>query len=226
MNRRLVLFLLILAALGLLYSLVAGSGIPLTRKAVPPMPPVVEQSMEEAIRGFEAELAAHQPGLDASWQSGITAAELGRAESAIGHPIHPEMQALYRWHNGLKANAELFPGYSFVSLEEAAHTNQEVNAAYARSGMGPLMSHEASWLILFPDPAGDGYYYDPAASYEGGAVFFNFRESGYYIHFPSVRNLLIALTECFRQGVYREGETTDFDREIRILTKYGRETRN
>ena len=224
MNRRLVLFLLILAAIGLLYSLVADSGIPLTRKAVPPMPPVVEQSMEEAIRGFEAELAAHQPGLDDAWRPGITAAELGLAESASGHPFHPEMQALYRWHNGLKANAELFPGYSFIPLEEAIRTNHEVNAAYARSGMGPLMAHEANWLVLFPDPAGDGYYYDPAARYESGGVFFNFRESGYYIHFPSVRNLLVALTECFRQGVYRAGETTDFGLEIRILTKYGRET--
>jgi cell wall assembly regulator SMI1 len=181
--------------------------------------------MDQVLRDFEVELAAHQPGLAEAFRPGMTAVGLEQAESEMGYPLHPELKALYRWHDGLNTNVELFPGYGFVSLEEAIRINREVNAAYARSGMGPLMAHEAAWLTLFPDPAGDGYYYDPAASYGSGGVFFNFRESGYYIHFPSIRNLLVALTECFRQGVYQGGQTLDFKAELRILTKYGRETR-
>lgn len=224
MNRRLVFLALFLAAIGLLSSLVADSGMLLSRMAGSPMPPVVEQSMEEVLRAFEAELAAHQPWKDEAWRPGITTADLEQAEGALGHPLHPEMQALYRWHNGLRGGVELFPGYGFMPLEEAIRTNREVNASYASSGLGRLMAREADWLILFPDPAGDGYYYDPVTRYESGGVFFNFSESGYYVRFPSVRNLLVALTECFRQGVYRTGKTTDFDLETSILAKYGRET--
>jgi len=224
MNRRLVLLALFLALIGLLYSLAANSGFLSPLLSAAPMPPIVEQSIDEILLALEAEAAAHQPGIADAWGPGITTAALEQAEGTLGAPLHPEMKALYSWHNGLTTGAELFPGYGFMPLEEAVRTNREANAAYARAGLGALMGHEANWLALFLDPAGDGYFYDPLMPYERGGVFFHFRETGYYIHFPSVRNLLAAITECFRQGVYRGGETLDFDLELRILTRYGRES--
>ena len=77
------------------------------------------------------------------------------------------------------------------------------------------------WLILFPDPAGDGYYYDPTKNCKNGGVFFNFRESGYYLYFPSIRNLLMAVVEGYRTGTYMPGETPNFELESRIMRKYG-----
>ena len=224
LNRRLLLFILVLAALGLGYSLIGDYMPSPGRKAVPPMPPVVDASMDEILEAFESRILADQPSVAEAWNPGITAAELAQAEAALGRPIHPEMQALYRWHNGLKRGTQLFPGYEFLALGDAIQLNRWLEAEYRKHGVQSLMAHEANWLTLFPDPAGDGYYYDPAASYDSGGVFFNFRESGYYMHFPSIKNLLAGLTECYRAGAYRGGETLDFDLENRILLKYGRET--
>lgn len=83
------------------------------------------------------------------------------------------------------------------------------------------MAHEDNWLILFPDAAGDGYYYDPKRSYEAGGIFYNFREAGYYQYFPSIKNLLKAIVECYQNGVYPREAEADFDIEQQIMNKYG-----
>ncbi|NJC97694.1 MAG: hypothetical protein C3F07_14085 [Anaerolineales bacterium] len=83
------------------------------------------------------------------------------------------------------------------------------------------MAHEKNWLILFPDAEGDGYYYDPKTSYDTGGVFYNFRENSYYRYFPSIRNLLKAIIECYQNGVYPQGSIQDFELEDTIMDKYG-----
>jgi hypothetical protein len=127
-------------------------------------------------------------------------------------------------HESLRV-LEQIPGCEFWSLETAIQTNHDLAAAYREHGVSALMVHEAGWLILFPDPGGDGYYYDPTKGYENGGVFFNFRESGYYLYFPSIRNLLMAVMEGYRTGAYMPGETQNFELESRIMRKYGVEFR-
>jgi len=106
-------------------------------------------------------------------------------------------------------------------LETAIQTNHELAAAYRQHGVSAWMAHEAGWLSLFPDAAGDGYYYDPTQSYPDGGVFYNFRESGYYLYFPSIRNLLMAVVECYQTGAYKPGQMPDFDLEFQVMRKYG-----
>ena len=188
------------------------------------MPAVIEEDMDEIMHEFETEAIKNQPSIEASLRPGINDEKLMEAETALGAPLHPEMRTFYRWHDGLAGGLQLFPGYEFYSLEEAIQTNEELNQAYKEKGMQFFMAHEASWLILFPDPAGDGYYYDYKQDYARGGVFFNFRESAYYLYFPSIKNLLAALTECYRQGAYQGVETLDFDLELKIMRKYGQES--
>jgi cell wall assembly regulator SMI1 len=187
------------------------------------MPPLVEPNMETILGALEFELQKNQAGIGELLLPGISEARLAEIEAGLGFPINPEVKALYRWHDGLAAGRELFPGYEFLSLEQAVQTNADLAQAYAKKGLGPLMASEATWLIMFPDPAGDGYYYDYRAEYPRGGIFFNFRESGYFIYFPSLRNLLSAIIDCYRQGVYKGTETTDFAREQQILQSYGQE---
>ena len=127
------------------------------------------------------------------------------------------MQELYRWHNGLANNKELFPGHGFWSLENAIQTNQE----FRKKGLYFLLPNEKYWLILFPDSAGDGYYYDPQSNYETGGIFYNFREAGYYRFFPSIKNLLKAIIECYQNDVYPQNANAKFDIEEQIMNKYG-----
>jgi hypothetical protein len=76
-------------------------------------------------------------------------------------------------------------------------------------------------LSLFPDVAGDGYYYDPNKNYATGGIFYNFREAGYYRYFPSIKNLLKAIVECYQNGAYPQDAEPDFDMEDQIMNKYG-----
>lgn len=189
--------------------------------ARPKMPPVVNESLDDILTSLQIELEKYDPEIAKALQPGISPEELEKAEADLGRPLHPEIQALYRWHDGLAHGRELIPGHEFWSLEEAIRTNHELAAAYREHGVSALMAHEAGWLTLFPDPAGDGYYYDPTQSYPDGGVFYNFRESGYYLYFPSIRNLLAAVVECYRTGAYKYGEMLNFELELGILRKYG-----
>lgn len=211
----------ILALAGLIYFLLPFLfRVP---QAQPPtsMPPVVQESMDALLQSLEGELRIHHPDALPFLQPGISDEQIRQAEARLGRSIHPEMQALYQWHNGLANDIELFPGHGFWSLEQAIRTNRELNEQYREKGFSLLMAHEEHWLILFPDNAGDGYYYDPVQIYEISGIFYNFRESGYYRHFPSVKNLLKAIVECYQQGAYLPNGETDFETEEHILNKYG-----
>ena len=221
MNRRILFSVIALFVLG------SASLFWFYRTAIPQvpvpraMPPAVSGDMDAILQTLEAELKQDNPEIGAALLPGITLRELEIAEAALGTPLHAEMRQLYQWHNGLARGAELFPGYEFYPLQDAIELNQDLVAQYKKSGAWLFMAHEAGWLSLFPDAAGDGYYYDPGRDYETGGVFFNFRESSSYIFFPSVRNLLQAIVDCYRQGVYRGGETLDFEREHQITETYG-----
>jgi cell wall assembly regulator SMI1 len=177
--------------------------------------------METILPALEAELNKDNPKIGDVLLPGLTLQELEEAESMLGMQLQPEMRQLYQWHNGAVQGIEIFPGYAFYSLQEAISLNKDLAREYKDRGLWLLMAHEANWLTLFPDNAGDGYYYDPSRDYALGGVFFNFREAGYSILFPSIRNLLQAIVDCYQQGVYRNGETLDFTREQKILETYG-----
>lgn len=221
MKKTVIVVTAILALAGLVYFLLLFL-LRVPRAQLPTsMPPVVNESTDSLLKSLEGELRIHRPDVLPFLQPGISDEQLQQAEASLGMSIHPEMQALYRWHNGLANDLELFPGHGYWSLEEAIRTNRELNAQYREKGFGNLMAHEEHWLILFPDGAGDGYYYDPTKIYEAGGVFFNFREAGYYRYFPSIRNLLKATIDCFQQRAYLENGETNFELEDQIMDRYG-----
>jgi len=210
--------LVIVGIISFLFTLTLGT---VQTPRPPKMPPVVVETIDDILQSLESELAKHRPEIIPFLEPGATPEELEQAQTTLGTALHPEMQALYRWHNGLDNSQELFPGHGFWSLETAIQTNQELWIQYEEKGVGFLMAHERNWLSLFPDAAGDGYYYNPQKEYEAGGVFYNFREAGYYRYFPSIKNLLKAIVECYQNGVYPQGAEPDFDREDKIMNKYG-----
>ena len=220
MRKYFLIFIAGLAIGGAVYFLARRSSGTASKSLPSGMPPVVGDSMADLLHSLEIELQKHQPDILASLQPGIEDRELERAETLLGRSIHPEMKELYRWHNGLGSDKELFPGFGFFSLEDAIQTNQGLTRQYKEKGVDLMMAHEENWLTLFPDPAGDGYYYDPSRNYESGGVFYNFRESGSYRIFPSIRNLLKAVLECFQAGAYPPDSEPDFALEEQIMDQY------
>jgi cell wall assembly regulator SMI1 len=221
MRKTLLIMIAVLAIVGIVFFLFRLSFRAAQTPSPSTMPPVVSESMDALLLSLESEFARHRPEIIPLLKPGMTAEVLAQAESALGVAIHPEMQALYRWHNGLDDSQELFPGHGFWSLEAAIQTNQDFWKEYEAKGMGFLMAHEKHWLSLFPDVAGDGYYYDPNKNYATGGIFYNFREAGYYRYFPSIKNLLKAIVECYQNGAYPQDAEPDFDMEDQIMNKYG-----
>lgn len=200
----------------------------LTRQTAAPasltMPPVVDETMPELLEELDAAITEQNPDLFNSLRPGISVKELAQAEMDLGLPIHPDLQALYRWHNGLEDDRELFPGHGFSPLEGAVRLNNEIR----QPPWSFLLASERNWLVLFPDPAGDGYYYDPSRTYSTGGVFYTFREDNYVRFFPSLKNLLKAVVEMYAEGLLPyELQPEGFDisaqiaREEEILERYG-----
>lgn len=78
--------------------------------------------------------------------------------------------------------------------------------ALQRTAHNVFSGHRDSWLTLLPDGAGDGYFFDPQRRASDGAVFYHFLETGHYVFFPSAKNLLTGISECYETGVFAVGD--------------------
>src|SRR5881628_1301598 len=71
-----------------------------------------------------------------------------------------------------------------------------------------------SWVHVLDDGAGDGYFYDPERTDATGAFFYHMAEGGYYVWFPSFRNFVSGVMECYETRCVRvsaDGKSLDED---------------
>ena len=120
----------------------------------------------------------------------------------------------------------LLSGQRFLPLEEVvaerALMRQQSGAAF-----GIFAGHRKSWLHVLDDGAGDGYFYDPERTDAQGAFFFHSAEVGHYVWFPSLRNFLSGVIECYQsQAVKVAGDgkslEEDADRTEKIWSRLGK----
>lgn len=179
----------------------------------PAMPEVVAESMEELLARYEAVLEAHSPQSLAALQPGLTEEEIARLEEMYDAPLTEDMRTLYMWRNGMSNYAgdvwsltpEFLPGYFFIPLEEALRMREELRG---------VVGFADSWVPVFEDGAGDGYYYDPNRRETGGWFFFNFLEDGWYTFYPSVRNVIAHYLDGFESGIFEGRSDGTFDEDF------------
>lgn len=196
------------------------------------MPAVVGESMESLLQRFEAILAEKAPKLASALQPGLSEEAISVLESQYSLDFPSELKLLFQWRNGIARTSGILltPLHEFYplenSLKESAVLNEQLQDAgpLAKQMLGPTLS----WVPLLQDAAGDGYYFDPNRSPEEGAIFYNFRETGSYVFFPSAKNLVAGLIECYEVDCYHsdsEGRIQgDFVRASQIWEKYGSST--
>ena len=200
--------------------------------APPAMPPVVAQTMDELLAQLETVLQERSPSTARSLQPGLSDAQIAALENKGGFQLSPELHRLYAWRNGMPRTEtrDFIPGHRFLPLEEAV----EQRAAFRdqiRSGTvvqrvahALFTSHRTSWLTILDDDFGDGYFYDPERGEGAGAFFKHFAEDGFYRYFPSLRNFLAGVIECFETGAYEpNGDQLEEDylRAEEIWSRYG-----
>jgi cell wall assembly regulator SMI1 len=169
-------------------------------------------------------LETNAPSVAESLQPGLSDDQISALETEGGFRLSDDLRALYRWRNGAISNSTvgLLPGHRFVPLDEIVTTKwlwaEQSDSATAaqRAAFAVFAGHRKDWLPVLEDGAGDGYFFDPGRSEAEGSFFFHFAEVGYYVWFPSFRNFLAGVNECYESGVVRvasDGKTLEQDFE-------------
>lgn len=186
------------------------------------LPLVVSQSVEQLLAHLQSALDTNVPAVAQVLQPGLAETQISALEVQGGFRLPGDLRALYRWHNGMATNTPLglLPGQRFLSLEECVGERvimrQQTGAAPSaqRAAFSLFAGHRKSWVHVFDDGAGDGYFYDPERTEANGAFFYYMAEGGYYVWFPSFRNFLSGVIECYESRCVRlsaDGKSLDAD---------------
>lgn len=183
---------------------------------------MVSQATEPLLARLQAVLEGKAPLVVAALQPGLSDAQISALEARGGFHLADDVRALYRWYNGMASNntVGLLAGQRFVPLDEVVR-ERELAGQQAASESGVQQAafaifagHKAGWIQILSDGAGDGYFYDPARADADGAFFHHFAELGDYVWFPSVRNFLAGVIECYESQAVRiaaDGKSLDED---------------
>jgi cell wall assembly regulator SMI1 len=192
------------------------------------LPSVVGQRTEQLLVRLQAVLETNAPTIAQSLQPGLSDAQIVELEAQGDFRLSEDLRALYRWHNGMPTNSTvgLLPGLRFVPLAqvvaERALMQQQSGAAFRI-----FAGHRKAWLHILDDGAGDGYFYDPERTDAQGAFFFHFAEAGHYVWFPSLRNFLSGVIDCYQTRAVKvavDGKSLDedADRTEKIWSRLGK----
>lgn len=204
----------------------------------PPMPPVVGNPISVVLAELETVMKEKAPKVLDEMQPGLSSDEIAKIEAKAGIQLSAEIRALYQWRNGCRtADPRIVgpvPGHRFLPLDEALNlstiiSNQVGSATVVqRAAVGIFTGHRKSWIPLFEDGAGDGYFFDPTRKASEGAIFFSFAEDSTYVFFPSLANLLAGVVKGYTSGAFswKEGPPgpgleEDFERSRAIWNEFG-----
>ncbi|HSY18104.1 MAG TPA: SMI1/KNR4 family protein [Candidatus Acidoferrales bacterium] len=196
----------------------------------PPMPAVVSKPMPEILARLDAVLKTNAPSVFAELQPGLSANAIAGLEKQYHVQIPDDIKAIYEWHDGSASTTnrlsdDFIPIHRFPPLEESlANKAMEWKGATAaqRAVAGALTSYRDSWICLFDDGAGNGYWYDPQRKPSEGAIFCQFTEDASFVFFPSAKNLMAGIAKCYESGAFRikPGSTPpDLDEDFQLATK-------
>ena len=193
------------------------------------MPPVVDEPMPSLLNRFEAVLQEKAPSVAEALRPGLSEGEIATLETEYNVQLPEDMRLLYQWHNGIPWNSgpSITPLHEFYPLEHALKQRAELASQMKAAGdsMTRMMEPTLSWIPIFQDAAGDGYYFDPERAADEGAIFDNFRETADYMFFPSIKNVIAGFVECYDKEHYFIGTDGrvdgDFEAAGKVWRKYG-----
>jgi cell wall assembly regulator SMI1 len=176
----------------------------------PPMPPIVSESMPEILTRLEAVLKTNAPYVSTNLRPGISQTEISKLEQRYHVQLPEEIKALYLWRNGTASNTNhwinFIPIHRFMPLEESLETRAalapEKASLFQRLVYHVFVSHRESWICLFDDGSGNGYWFDPKRKPSEGAIFCNVTEEASYTFFPSPKNMMAGVAACYEQNAF------------------------
>lgn len=187
------------------------------------LPPVVGDTTEQLLARLQTTLETNAPIVAQSMQPGLSNRQISHLEAQGGFRLSDDLRALYRWHNGMGTNSAvgLLPGQRFVPLDEVVASRMRM---HQQSGVAfrVFAGHRKQWLHILDDGAGDGYFYDPQRTDAQGSFFLYFGEGAYYVWFPSLRNFLSGVIECYQTRTVKVAQTARVSTRMQAAPKrYG-----
>lgn len=215
------------AALALLAVVTVGGAFAMRAYLYPTpglMPKIVSGTTERLLARLESIMQQRAPEIMRALQPGLSESQISKLEQEGGFKLSADLRAFYQWRNGMKATErkQFFPGHRWLSLEEvvaqrlALRSQAESGSIPQKIAFNIFAGHRKPWVPIFDDTAGDGYFYDAGRSGQPGEFFYCFAEIRHYIFFPSFRNFLKGVGDCYEQGVFKlkdDGATFDEDFE-------------
>ena len=173
--------------------------------------PEMTSTLDEIVAHLRR-LGRHAPSL---LQVPLTREEIQEWESRLPFALTRELATIYQWRNGTKAEESdlleslyFFPGFYFLSIEEAVQTYQE---------RGDSPQWREGWFPLFADGGGD-FYIVPCAQQKVAAsevIGFIHGEPEQGAEYESVEAMIQTLEACFREGAFfvDDDDTMEIDDE-------------
>lgn len=225
MNRRKLT--IVCSVLAVLATVMLGGSFALRSFLYPkpgPMPAIVSDTTEQLLTRLEAVMQQRAPEILRTLQPGLSESQMAKLETEGDFKLTADLRVLYRWRNGMKASdrKEFIPGHRWPPLEEvvagrlALRSQHEAASITQKIAFNIFAGHRKDWVHILDDTAGDGYFYDPNRSEPSGEFFYCFVEVRHYIFFPSLRNFLKGVADCYEQGVFKlkdDGVTLDENSE-------------
>ncbi|HEV2693497.1 MAG TPA: SMI1/KNR4 family protein [Verrucomicrobiae bacterium] len=155
-------------------------------------------------------MKTNAPSVLAGLQPGLSADAITKLEQQYAVLIPDDIKAIYEWHDGSasysnRLSDDFIPIHRFPSLEETLENKamEWSGPTGAQKAMGDvIIGYRKSWICLFDDGAGDGYWFDPKRKASEGAVFYNLTEDGQFVFFPSAKNLMAGVARCYETGAF------------------------
>ena len=159
--------------------------------------------VSESLRRIEANLArlGRRSTLELL-RPGMTPPNIHRAVAELALRAHPDLVALYEWHDGTDTSSgaplddlHLFPGFYFLSLEDAS-------ADYAAFKSDARW--DEAWLPVFANGGGDfyGVVCDPDRTDWGQVLHFRIDESRHPVEFHSLATMLTTIAAAYDDGIF------------------------
>jgi cell wall assembly regulator SMI1 len=202
----------------------------------PPMPAVVSESMPDILAHLESILQTNAPHVLAQLQPGLSADAIAKLEQQYHVQIPDEIKLIYEWHDGSantsnRLSDDFIPIHRFPSLEETLTEKTlegKGDTIMQRAAYHIFVAHRDSWICLFDDGSGNGYWFDPRRKPSEGAVFSQFTEDNSFEFFPSAKNLMAGVAKCYESGAFhvKPGSSPpeldeNFDKSGKIWAEFG-----
>lgn len=167
--------------------------------------------LTQALNQIEQYLQAIAPDWAKHLRSGLTSAAITEKLAALPFLLPVEVYELYQWHDGSDPEfpVQLFPNYSFLSLDDALAAYAQTIAIYENLGIEDWRSlYNPHWFPLFAEA---GNYYLVQGVDQGTAPppptapildFFS-EDPETPVVFDSLTALMQAISACWQTGAYR-----------------------